>query len=147
MSTLVAKDLKKSYSKRTVLDGVSMHINQGEVVGLLGPNGAGKTTCFYIIVGLVKPDGGKIILEDHDITNAPMHIRARLGVGYLPQEASVFRKMTVEENIVSILQYRPELEKRDYRDITENLLSELQISHIKDSLCLLYTSPSPRDRG
>ena len=134
MSTLVAKDLKKSYSKRTVLDGVSMHINQGEVVGLLGPNGAGKTTCFYIIVGLVKPDGGKIILEDHDITNAPMHIRARLGVGYLPQEASVFRKMTVEENIVSILQYRPELEKRDYRDITENLLSELQISHIKDSL-------------
>jgi len=134
MSTLVAKDLKKSYSKRTVLDGVSMHINQGEVVGLLGPNGAGKTTCFYIIVGLVKPDGGKIILEDHDITNAPMHIRARLGVGYLPQEASVFRKMTVEENIVSILQYRPELETRDYRDITENLLSELQISHIKDSL-------------
>jgi len=134
MSTLVAKDLKKSYSKRTVLDGVSMQIKQGEVVGLLGPNGAGKTTCFYIIVGLVKPDGGRIFIEDHDITNAPMHIRARLGVGYLPQEASVFRKMTVEENIVSILQYRPELDKSAYRDITENLLSELQITHIKDSL-------------
>ena len=125
MSTLVAKDLKKSYSKRTVLDGVSMHINQGEVVGLLGPNGAGKTTCFYIVVGLVKPDGGKIFLEGNDITNAPMHTRSRLGVGYLPQEASVFRKLTVEENIVSVLQYRPDLDKRDY--------------------CLLYTSPSPRD--
>jgi len=134
MSTLVAKDLKKSYSKRTVLDGVSMHINQGEVVGLLGPNGAGKTTCFYIVVGLVKPDGGKIFLEGNDITNAPMHTRSRLGVGYLPQEASVFRKLTVEENIVSVLQYRPDLDKRDYRDITENLLSELQITHIKDSL-------------
>jgi len=134
MSTLVAKDLKKSYSKRTVLDGVSMHINQGEVVGLLGPNGAGKTTCFYIVVGLVKPDAGKIFLQEQDITNAPMHVRARLGVGYLPQEASVFRKLTVEENIVSILQYRPDLDKRDYRDIIENLLSELQITHIKDSL-------------
>ncbi len=134
MSTLVAKDLKKSYSKRTVLDGVSMHINQGEVVGLLGPNGAGKTTCFYIVVGLVKPDGGKIFLEGNDITNAPMHTRSRLGVGYLPQEASVFRKLTVEENIVSVLQYRPDLDKRDYQDITENLLSELQITHIKDSL-------------
>ena len=134
MSTLVAKNLKKSYSKRTVLNGVSMHINQGEVVGLLGPNGAGKTTCFYIIVGLVKPDGGEILLEGNDITNAPMHIRARLGVGYLPQEASVFRKLTVKENIVSILQYRTDLDKRDYRDFTENLLSELQITHIKDSL-------------
>jgi len=134
MSTLVAKDLKKSYSKRTVLDGVSMHINQGEVVGLLGPNGAGKTTCFYIVVGLVKPDGGKIFLEGNDITNAPMHTRSRLGVGYLPQEASVFRKLTVEENIVSVLQYRPDLDKRDYQDITENLLSELQITHMKDSL-------------
>ncbi len=134
MSTLVANNLKKSYSKRTVLDGVSMHINQGEVVGLLGPNGAGKTTCFYIIVGLVKPDSGEILLEGNDITNAPMHIRARLGVGYLPQEASVFRKLTVEENIVSILQYRKDLDKRDYQDFTDNLLSELQITHIKDSL-------------
>jgi len=134
MSTLIAEDLKKSYSKRTVLNGVSMTINQGEVVGLLGPNGAGKTTCFYIVVGLVKPDGGRILLDGRNITNHPMHVRARLGVGYLPQEASVFRKLTVEENIVAILQYRPDLDKRDYRDTVENLLSELQITHIRDSL-------------
>ena len=131
---LVAEDLKKSYSKRTVLDGVSMRINQGEVVGLLGPNGAGKTTCFYIVVGLVKPDSGRILLDGNDITKDPMYARARKGVGYLPQEASVFRKLTVEENIVSILQYRPDLKKRDYRDEVENLLSELQITHIRDSL-------------
>ncbi len=134
MSTLIAEDLKKSYSKRTVLDGVSMRVDQGEVVGLLGPNGAGKTTCFYIVVGLVKPDGGRILLDDQDITSDPMHVRARKGVGYLPQEASVFRKLTVEENIVSILQYRQDLTRRDYRDEVENLLSELQITHIRDSL-------------
>ena len=134
MTTLVAENLKKSYSKRTVLDGVSLHINQGEVVGLLGPNGAGKTTCFYIVVGLVKPDSGNILLDGHDITQLPMHVRARHGVGYLPQEASVFRKLTVEENIVAILQYRPDLSKRDYRDEVETLLSELQITHIRDSL-------------
>ena len=134
MATLLAEDLKKSYNKRTVLNGVSLSINQGEVVGLLGPNGAGKTTCFYIVVGLVKPDGGRILLDGKNITQHPMHVRARLGVGYLPQEASVFRKLTVEENIVSILQYRPDLHKRDYRDIVENLLSELQITHIRDSL-------------
>jgi len=117
-----------------VLDGVTMRIDQGEVVGLLGPNGAGKTTCFYIVVGLVKPDSGRIMLNDRDITNDPMHVRARQGVGYLPQEASVFRKLTVEENIVSILQYRSDLRRRDYRDIVENLLGELQITHIRDSL-------------
>ena len=103
------------------------------MVGLLGPNGAGKTTCFYIVVGLVKPDAGKILLNGRDITHQPMHVRARLGVGYLPQEASVFRKLTVEENIISILQYRRDLRRRDYRDIVENLLSELQITHIRDS--------------
>ena len=103
------------------------------MVGLLGPNGAGKTTCFYIVVGLVKPDGGKILLDGRDITHQPMHVRARLGVGYLPQEASVFRKLTVEENIISILQYRRDLRRRDYRGIVENLLSELQITHIRDS--------------
>jgi len=134
MSILIAEDLKKSYSKRKVLDGVSMHIEQGEVVGLLGPNGAGKTTCFYIIVGLVVPDGGRVLLDEHNITSDPMHVRARHGVGYLPQEASVFRKLTVEENIVSILQYRPDLRKRDYREEVENLLGELQITHIRDSL-------------
>ncbi len=134
MATLLAEDLKKAYSKRTVLNGVTMRVDQGEVVGLLGPNGAGKTTCFYIVVGLVKPDSGRISLNGRDITKQPMHVRARLGVGYLPQEASVFRKLTVEQNIISILQYRPDLQKRDYADTVRNLLSELQITHIRDSL-------------
>ncbi len=131
---LVAHDLKKSYSKREILTGVNLDVSRGEVVGLLGPNGAGKTTCFYIVVGLVKPDGGMITLNDQDITNTPMHARARLGVGYLPQEASVFRKLTVEENIISILQYRADLAKSHYREILESLLEELQISHIRSSL-------------
>ncbi len=131
---LVAQDIKKSYSKRAILTGVNLSVSQGEVVGLLGPNGAGKTTCFYIVVGLVKPDDGKITLNGKDITHFPMHARARLGVGYLPQEASVFRKLTVEENIVAILQYRPDLKKAQYRETVETLLEELQISHIRSSL-------------
>lgn len=134
MTTLIAENIQKSYGKREILSGVSLHVADGEVVGLLGPNGAGKTTCFYTVVGLVKPDGGRILLDDRDITHHPMHARARLGVGYLPQEASVFRKLSVEENIVSILQYRDDLHKRDYRDILEGLLEDLQITHIRDSL-------------
>ena len=134
MSTLVAEDIKKSYSKRAILTGVNLQIDKGEVVGLLGPNGAGKTTCFYIVVGLVKPDGGRILLDGRDITQHPMHARARLGVGYLPQEASVFRKLSVQDNIISILQYRADLHRRDYRDTLEGLLEELQITHIRDSL-------------
>jgi len=134
MTTLAAHNIAKAYNKRQVLSSVSLQVNQGEVVGLLGPNGAGKTTCFYIVVGLVKPDSGDVLLDNKKITQHPMHIRARLGVGYLPQEASVFRKLTVEQNILSILQYRPDLDKRDYRSTVENLLSELQITHIRDSL-------------
>ena len=134
MSTLIAEDVKKSYSKRAVLTGVNLQIDKGEVVGLLGPNGAGKTTCFYIVVGLVKPDAGRVLLNGRDITQHPMHARARLGVGYLPQEASVFRKLSVQDNIISILQYRVDLHHRDHRDILESLLEELQISHIRDSL-------------
>ncbi len=134
MSTLIAEDVKKSYSKRAVLTGVNLQIDKGEVVGLLGPNGAGKTTCFYIVVGLVKPDAGRVLLDGRDITQHPMHARARLGVGYLPQEASVFRKLSVQDNIISILQYRVDLHHRDHRDILESLLEELQISHIRDSL-------------
>jgi len=133
MRTLRAEDIRKSYSKREILTHVSLEVNEGEVVGLLGPNGAGKTTCFYIVVGLVKPDGGRILLDGRDITQHPMHARARLGVGYLPQEASVFRKLSVEDNIRSILQYRADLNKRDYRDVLEGLLEELQITHIRDS--------------
>lgn len=133
MTTLRAEELKKSYSKREILTGVTLEVNEGEVVGLLGPNGAGKTTCFYIVVGLVKPDSGRILLNGRDITRHPMHARARLGVGYLPQEASVFRKLSVEDNIYSILQYRSDLHKSDHRDVLEGLLEELQITHIRDS--------------
>ena len=133
MTILEAEDIQKSYSKRKILSGVTLKVNNGEVVGLLGPNGAGKTTCFYIVVGLVKPDSGRILLDGRDITSHPMHARARLGVGYLPQEASVFRKLSVEDNIRSILQYRADLHRRDYRDVLESLLEELQITHIRDS--------------
>jgi len=133
MATLQAEDIRKSYSKREILTGVTLEVNEGEVVGLLGPNGAGKTTCFYIVVGLVKPDAGRILLDGRDITQHPMHSRARLGVGYLPQEASVFRKLSVEDNIRSILQYRADLHKRDHRDVLESLLEDLQITHIRDS--------------
>jgi lipopolysaccharide export system ATP-binding protein len=133
MITLQAEDIRKSYSKREILTGVTLEVNEGEVVGLLGPNGAGKTTCFYIVVGLVKPDAGRILLNGRDITQHPMHARARLGVGYLPQEASVFRKLSVEDNIRSILQYRSDLHKRDHRDVLEGLREDLQITHIRDS--------------
>lgn len=134
MPQLIARDIKKSYKERKVLTGVNLQVGTGEVVGLLGPNGAGKTTCFYTVVGLVTPDGGQILLDERDITRLPMHARARLGVGYLPQEASIFRKLSVEENILSILQYRADLKKADYRDQIEGLLEELQITHIRDSL-------------
>jgi lipopolysaccharide export system ATP-binding protein len=133
MATLQAVDIAKSYNKRKILTAVTLEVHQGEVVGLLGPNGAGKTTCFYIVVGLVKPDAGRILLDGRDITQHPMHARARLGVGYLPQEASVFRKLSVENNIRSILQYRADLHKSDHRDVLEGLLEELQITHIRDS--------------
>ncbi len=132
--TLAATDLHKAYKKRRILEGVSLSVSSGDVVGLLGPNGAGKTTCFYMVVGLVKPDQGKIMLDDKDITQHPMHIRARQGVGYLPQEASVFRQLTVSQNIVAILETRKELNSAARHDRLEALLEELQIAHIRDSL-------------
>lgn len=132
--TLAASDLHKAYKKRRILEGVSLTVSSGDVVGLLGPNGAGKTTCFYMVVGLVKPDQGKITLDGEDITGHPMHIRARQGVGYLPQEASVFRQLSVSQNIMAILETRNELTKTDQRDRLEALLEELQITHIRDSL-------------
>ena len=132
--TLAATDLHKAYKKRRILEGVSLSVSSGDVVGLLGPNGAGKTTCFYMVVGLVKPDQGQITLDGEDITGHPMHIRARQGVGYLPQEASVFRQLSVNQNIMAILETRKELSKTDQRDRLEALLEELQISHIRDSL-------------
>ncbi len=132
--TLAANDLHKAYRKRRILEGVSLSVNSGDVVGLLGPNGAGKTTCFYMVVGLVKPDQGQIVLDGEDITRFPMHARARKGVGYLPQEASVFRQLTVAQNIMAILETRAELNRESRHDRLEALLEELQITHIRDSL-------------
>jgi len=132
--TLRAVELHKAYKKRRILEGVSLEVSSGDVVGLLGPNGAGKTTCFYMVVGLVKPDKGTILLDDRNITHHPMHARARLGVGYLPQEVSVFRQLTVEQNILAILETREELDKPMRRDRLEALLEELQVGHIRESL-------------
>jgi len=131
---LQAVELHKAYKKRKILEGVTLSVASGDVVGLLGPNGAGKTTCFYMVVGLVKPDQGSILLDGKDITDYPMHARARAGVGYLPQEASVFRQLTVAQNITGILETRKELNASDRRDTLEQLLEELQIGHIRDSL-------------
>ncbi|HBS26287.1 MAG TPA: LPS export ABC transporter ATP-binding protein [Gammaproteobacteria bacterium] len=133
MSRLYTTDIKKSYKGRTVLDGISMSVESGEVVGLLGPNGAGKTTCFYIIVGLVKADTGQVNLDEHNLTHQPMHARARLGLGYLPQEASVFRKLTVEQNILAVLELRKELNRQARGEKLQSLLEELQIEHIRES--------------
>ncbi len=134
MTILQAKDLKKRYRSRTVVRGISMEVNEGEVVGLLGPNGAGKTTAFYMIVGLVPADDGKIILDGQDLTRAPMHKRARLGIGYLPQEASIFRKLSVEQNIFSILETRRGLSRADRERILEELLEELNIVGIRGNI-------------
>lgn len=134
MSELRATHLKKSFKKRAVVNDVSITIKRGECVGLLGPNGAGKTTSFYLIVGLQKCDAGKIILNNQNITRLPIHERAQLGIGYLPQEASIFRKLTVEENLLAILQCRRNLKKAEYPDIIERLLTEFHISHLRKNL-------------
>ncbi|OGI61359.1 MAG: LPS export ABC transporter ATP-binding protein [Candidatus Muproteobacteria bacterium RBG_16_60_9] len=134
MSTLTAHGLTKHYSTRCVVDDVSLDVHGGEIVGLLGPNGAGKTTCFYMIVGLVPVDRGNIVLDGTDITEAPMHVRARLGVGYLPQEPSVFRNLTVADNVRAILETRADLSRTDRRDALEELLEDLQIAERRNTL-------------
>lgn len=134
MATLAANNLAKSYKRRQVVQDVSLSLDSGQVVGLLGPNGAGKTTCFYMIVGLVNADRGQILLDGEDLTALPMHGRARKGIGYLPQEASIFRKMTVTDNIMSILETRKDLNRQQRNDILDQLLQEFHITHIKDSL-------------
>ncbi len=134
MSELAAHELAKSYRRRRILAGVSINVNSGEVVGLLGPNGAGKTTCFYMVVGLIAADSGRIELDGNDITHLPMHARAQRGVGYLPQEASVFRKLSVADNIMAILETRSDLDRAARRDRLEALLGELQITHIRDNI-------------
>ncbi len=131
MPTLRAHNLVKRYKSRTVVDRVSLAVGSGEVVGLLGPNGAGKTTSFYMMVGLVLADEGQIHLDDTDLTRLPMHARAQLGIGYLPQEASIFRKLSVENNILAVLQVRKGLNGKQQRKHLENLLEDLQISHIR----------------
>ena len=134
MSRLGAEAIFKSYRSRQVVNGVSLEVKSGEVVGLLGPNGAGKTTSFYMIVGLVPCDKGRLYLDDHDITALPMHARARMGIGYLPQEASVFRKLSVEDNIMAILQVQSGIERQEREELLESLLQELHIAHIRESL-------------
>ena len=134
MNTLKASNLVKRYKQRTVLDGVSVSIQSGEVVGLLGPNGAGKTTCFYIVVGLIACDEGSILLNDKDITQNPMHARAQMGIGYLPQEASVFRKLSVEDNIMAVLETRKDLDWTAREETLQSLLDEFQIDHIRKNL-------------
>lgn len=134
MKTLNADNLAKSYKKRSVVKDVSLSIQSGEIVGLLGPNGAGKTTCFYMIVGLVEADKGKISIDGEDLTNLPMHGRARKGIGYLPQEASVFRKLSVKDNLMAILETRKDLSKEERIEKMETLLQEFHVTHIKDSL-------------
>jgi len=134
MSILKATDIRKSYKMLDVVKGISFEINSGEVVGLLGPNGAGKTTAFYIIVGLITSDNGSVFLDDRDITDLSMHQRANLGLGYLPQEASIFRKLTVEENILSILEYQEDLNHSEREQKLNHLLEELHIDHVRNSL-------------
>lgn len=131
---LEAQNLAKSYKGRSVVKDVSLKIDRGEIVGLLGPNGAGKTTCFYMIVGLVRADNGRVLINDQDVTSQPMHGRARLGIGYLPQEASIFRKMTVKDNLLAILETQKGLSKTQAMQTMENLLEEFNITHIRDSL-------------
>ena len=134
MSVLAAQGVAKTYRGRRVVNDVSLDVRSGEVVGLLGPNGAGKTTCFYMIAGLVGCDAGRFFLDGQDITALPMHARARLGIGYLPQEPSVFRKLSVADNIMAILQVQPGLTGRQRSDALERLLQELHIGHIRDSM-------------
>ena len=129
---LVAEGLRKSYKQREVVKEFGLTLESGEVVGLLGPNGAGKTTCFYMIVGLVPADAGRIVLDGHDITAEPMYTRAKRGVGYLPQEPSVFRKLSVSDNIMLVLELREDLDKAGRQKTLADLMDELQITHVAD---------------
>ena len=133
MSILIAEELEKSYNSRKVVKNLSFNIKSGEIIGLLGPNGAGKTTAFYMIVGLVKPELGKIMLDEYNLTNLPIHERARKGLGYLPQEASVFRKLSVEDNILAVLQTRKELTTSGMENLLNQLLDQLNLNDIRST--------------
>ncbi len=132
MSELIVENLRKSYKSRTVVQDISLRLKSGEVVGLLGPNGAGKTTSFYMIVGLVALDAGRIILDGKDLSRLPIHMRARMGLSYLPQEPSIFRKLSVSENILAVLQLQ-DMSEIDMQEKLESLLEELHITHIRDN--------------
>lgn len=134
MSILSAQSLAKRFGDRQVVKDISLEINSGEIVGLLGPNGAGKTTCFYMIVGLIPVDHGTVFLDQRELTHDPIHQRAQLGIGYLPQEASVFRKLSVADNIYAIIETRTDIESDEKQDLLERLLADFHIEHIRDSL-------------
>lgn len=134
MAKLIASNLAKAYKGREVVQDVSLSIESGQVVGLLGPNGAGKTTCFYMIIGIIKADRGTIELNGEDLTALSMHERARHGIGYLPQEASIFRKLTVGDNILAILETRPDLSRGERLQRRDELLEEFNVQHLRDSL-------------
>ncbi len=136
MPRLAAEDLVKTYRGRSVVNGVSLHLNAGEVVGLLGPNGAGKTSTFYMMAGLVPPDQGRVLLGEHDLTDKAMHARARLGLGYLAQEPSVFRRLTVIQNVIAILETRRGLGRAERQRMGEGLLHELGLRHLRDEMAI-----------
>lgn len=140
---LKANNLVKIYKRKRVVNDISVQVEQGEIVGLLGPNGAGKTTSFYMIVGLIKPNSGKVYLDDREITSLPMYKRAKLGIGYLAQEASVFRKLTVEENIMAVLEMT-NLPKKEQKEITESLLEEFSLTHVRKNLGMVLSGGERR---
>jgi len=143
MTTLLIKNLSKTYNGKHVVSSVSLNIENGTVVGLLGPNGAGKTTTFYLTIGLVKPDGGNVFLDEEDITNYPMYLRARRGVGYLPQETSIFRRLTVKQNILAILETLP-ISKTKQNDRANTLLDELGIKHLSKQKAIFLSGGERR---
>ncbi|EPL9569109.1 LPS export ABC transporter ATP-binding protein [Providencia vermicola] len=134
MATLTAENLAKSYKKRKVVEDVSLEVKSGEIVGLLGPNGAGKTTTFYMVVGIVQRDAGKILIDGEDISLLPLHERARRGIGYLPQEASIFRRLSVYDNLMAVLEIREDLTSSQRKERAEELMEEFSITHLRDSM-------------
>ncbi|HAG62177.1 MAG TPA: LPS export ABC transporter ATP-binding protein, partial [Coxiellaceae bacterium] len=144
MTQLRINNVKKQYKSRQVVKGISMTLNTSEIIGLLGPNGAGKTTTFYMTVGLVQPTEGNIYFGDQDITALPIHKRAQLGIGYLPQERSIFRKLTVSQNILAILERRKDLNKQERLDKCDQLLQEFHITHLKDTMAISLSGGETR---
>lgn len=134
MATLIVEHLAKNYKGRCVVEDVSLKVNSGEIIGLLGPNGAGKTTTFYMIVGIIQHDNGRIIIDNDDISIVPLHIRARRGIGYLPQEASIFRRLSVFNNLMAVLQIRNDLTHKQRHDCANKLMNEFHITHLRNNL-------------